>query len=132
MYRRSAMSLLLFVISSLAGCGGGGSSYSTPTTTPTTTTPPAGGTPDVVVMIRSMNFSNSFSANPATVKVGQTVSWQNADSLTHTATADGGAFNTGNVAPGATSAPIKMSTAGTFAYHCGIHPTMVGTLTVTQ
>jgi plastocyanin len=131
MYRRSAASSLLFLLASLlAGCGGGSYS-STPTTTPTTTTPPAGGTPDMVVMIRGMNGGNSFSANPATVKVGQTVSWQNADTLTHTATADGGAFNTGNVLPGATSAPIRMSTAGTFPYHCGIHPTMVGTMTVT-
>ena len=131
MYRPSATSSLLFLLASLlAGCGG--SSYSsTPTTTPTTTTPPAGAA-DMVVMIRGQNGGMSFSANPASVKVGQTVSWQNADTAAHTARADGGAFDTGNVSPGATSAPIKMSTAGTFPYHCGVHPSMVGTLTVTQ
>ncbi len=130
MYRRSAASSLLFLLASLlAGCGG--SSYSSsPTTTPTTTTPPAAAA-DMVLMIRGISGNMSFSANPATMKVGQTVSWQNADTTTaHTATADGGAFNTGSVSPGATSAPIKMSTAGTFPYHCGFHSTMVGTLTV--
>jgi plastocyanin len=25
---------------------------------------------------------------------------------------------------------VTMSTRGTFAYHCGIHPSMVGTITV--
>jgi plastocyanin len=32
---------------------------------------------------------------------------------------------------GATSSPVMMSTAGSFDYHCALHPSMVGTLTVT-
>jgi plastocyanin len=86
--------------------------------------------PDVTITIAGMNGSQSFSPNPVTVRVGQTVAWRNADSLTHTATADGSAFNTGSVAPGATSAPITMTAAGTFGYHCSLHSTMVGTLVV--
>jgi plastocyanin len=86
----------------------------------------------MVITITGMNGSNSYSPNPATVQVGQTVAWRNADSLPHTATADGGAFDTGTIAPGATSSPITMSTAGSLPYHCAIHPSMVGTLTVTQ
>ena len=78
-----------------------------------------------------MNGGQSYSPNPATVRVGQTVAWKNADSVTHTATANGGAFNTGNIAAGATSNPIAMTTAGSFAYLCTIHPSMVGSLTVT-
>lgn len=80
-------------------------------------------------MIKGKSGGMSFST-PVTVKVGQRVSWQNADTGAHTATADDGSFNTGTVAAGATSEPIKMSTAGTFAYHCGFHSSMVGTLTV--
>ena len=49
---------------------------------------------------------------------------------THTATADGGSFNTGSIADGGTSALITMGTAGAFSYHCSFHPTMVGTLNV--
>lgn len=63
---------------------------------------------------------------------GQSVAFRNADSTTHTATANNGAFDTGNIAPGATSAPITMSASGTFNYHCEIHPDMVGTLNVTS
>jgi plastocyanin len=76
------------------------------------------------------NGGNSYSPNPATARVGQTVAWRNSHSQTHTATADGGSFNTGSIAPGSTSAPITMNGAGTFAYHCGPHPSMVGTLQV--
>jgi plastocyanin len=109
----------------------GGSSYNP--NTPTTPTPASGSgsaSADVTITIVGMNGSLSFSPNPAIVKVGQTVSWKNADTLTHTATADGGAFNTNGVGTGSTSAPITMAAAGSFAYHCTVHPSMVGTLTV--
>ena len=92
-----------------------------------------GGTPaDVTITIVGMNGNQSFSPNPATVTAGQTVAWRNADSITHNVAADNGSFSTGNIAPGTTSAPIMMSTAGSFGYHCQIHPTMVGTLNVGQ
>jgi plastocyanin len=121
--------LTVVVLALASGCGS--SSYSP--TNPTPTTPTSSGTTstaDVTITIVGMNGSQSYLPNPATVKVGQTVSWRNADSVTHTATADGGAFNTGNIAPGAVSAPIAMSSAASVAYHCTVHPTMVGTLTV--
>jgi plastocyanin len=72
----------------------------------------------------------SFSPASATVKVGQTVAWTNSDSITHEPVQDAGVFDAGNIAGGQTSAPIKMTTAGTFSYHCAIHPSMVGVLTV--
>ena len=56
--------------------------------------------------------------------------WRNADVMTHTATS-GGTFDTGFVGPGASSAPITMSTVGTFPYLCTLHPGMTGTLRVT-
>ena len=89
-------------------------------------------TADVTIQIVGMNGSNSYSPNPANVTVGQTVAWHNSDTTTHTATQTGGGFNTGNLGAGATSAPIRINTAGDLAYHCSIHPTMVGTLHVTQ
>ena len=91
-----------------------------------------GGTADVTITIVGMNGSQSFSPNPATVTAGQTVAWRNADSTTHTATANEGAFSTGNIGAGDTSALITMDAAGTFPYHCGLHPAMVGTLQVGQ
>jgi plastocyanin len=64
------------------------------------------------------------------VKVGTTVTWSNGDAVGHTVTADGGAFDSGTIAPG-TSFSRRFGSAGTFAYHCKIHPSMTGTITVT-
>src|SRR5215510_7251666 len=52
---------------------------------------------DLTITITGVNGSSSFSPNPATVKVGQTVAWKNSGGTTHTATAVGGAFNTGDI-----------------------------------
>jgi hypothetical protein len=93
--------------------------------------PPAPPLPDVLITITGINGGMSFSPNPASARVGQKVIWRNADALPHTATANGGAFDTGIVTAGASSAPVAMGAAGTFPYHCSVHPSMVGTLTVT-
>ncbi len=85
---------------------------------------------DVTINIVGNNGSNSYSPNPDTVTAGQTVAWKNNDTMTHTATANGASFNTGDVTAGSTSAAIAMNTVGSFPYHCGIHPSMVGTLVV--
>jgi plastocyanin len=92
--------------------------------------PGGGGGADVTINIVSMTGPNFFSPSPTTVTVGQKVAWKNTDTITHTATAIGGEFDTGNLAPGATSAAITMGTAGTFPYHCTIHTGMTGSLTV--
>ena len=85
---------------------------------------------DVTISMVGDRADQSFAPNPATVRVGQTVAWKNNDSTTHDATQDASRFQTGSVSPGATSSAIAMSTAGTFTYHCTIHPGMVGTLVV--
>jgi plastocyanin len=72
-----------------------------------------------------------FAFKPATldVAVGTTVTWTNQDSVGHTVTADDGSFDSGTVNGGATFSQV-FSTAGTFAYHCKIHSSMHGTITV--
>jgi plastocyanin len=126
---RLPFGLALFAMAAVYACGGSSAS-------PTTPAPVTGGgggttaTADVTITIVGMNGSQSYSPSAATMKAGQTVSWRNGDSVTHTATANGGAFDTGAIAPGAVSAPIKLSTTGSFAYHCAIHPSMTGSLAV--
>jgi plastocyanin len=71
----------------------------------------------------------AFSPNAITVQAGSTVTWVNNDSVPHTATGDNGEFDTGSIAPGG-SATITFDTAGTFAYHCTIHPNMTASITV--
>ena len=110
-------------------CGGGGGGVTNPP-------PPSGGggggsgTADVTISIVAENGNMSFSPEPAVVNVGQRVAWRNAAGAIHTATQNSGSFDTGSLNSGSTSAPITMTTAGTFSYHCALHPAMVGTLTV--
>lgn len=115
------LAVLALAVALASGCGGSSDMMA-----------PSGGGADVVITISGMNGGTSFSPNPATVQVGHTVAWHNGDSITHTATQDGGGFNTGNIAGGATSAPITMGSVGALGYHCNIHPSMTGTLNVTN
>lgn len=108
------------------GCGGNDKN-------PTNPGGGGGGTADKTINITGQNGSSSFDPSPDTVSVGQTVSWHNLDATAHTATSNAtgaGAFGTGTIGGGATSTPIAMNTAGSFAYRCTIHPTMTGVLVV--
>ena len=65
-----------------------------------------------------------------TANVDATPQTPNNAGTTHTATSDTGAWDTGNLDPGATSSAVSFPTAGTFPYHCAIHPSMVGSVVV--
>jgi len=71
----------------------------------------------------------SFGPQTITVHVGDTVTWTNAGPTPHTATANDGTFNTGTLKAGQ-SGSHTFTTAGTFAYHCTLHPFMRGTVQV--
>jgi plastocyanin len=75
-----------------------------------------------------------FEYNPTSIaaKVGDTVTWTNAGPTNHTATVDSASScDTGTIASGA-SGSITFSVAGTYQYHCTIHPSLMkGTVTVT-
>lgn len=113
----------------LAACNNGGSSYGgSPTSPPTNTNPSTNS-----ISITGINGSNSFAPNPSSAKVGSTVQWKNSNGTTHRIVSDSGnAFDTGNIAPGASSGAIMVNQAGSYPYHCTIHPSMTGTLNVTQ
>jgi plastocyanin len=74
----------------------------------------------------------NFLFNPATVSIarGTKVVWVNKGPSSHTTTSDTGLWDSGTMAVG-----VKFSRtfrkAGTFTYHCNIHPTMTGTVSVT-
>jgi len=109
----------LAAVFALAATGCGSSSPSAPTVAA-----------DVTISMVGDRASQSYAPNPTTVRVGQTVAWKNNDTTVHDATQDASRFQTGTINAGSTSAPVTMSTAGTFAYHCTIHPGMVGQLIV--
>jgi plastocyanin len=73
--------------------------------------------------------TNAYAPSPVRLALGSSVTWVNNDNTTHTSTADGGAWNSGAIAPGRTFTRTFTST-GSFPYHCTIHPGMVGTIEV--
>lgn len=89
--------------------------------------PPAAAQSTTKVTIQ--NFA--FSPNSITVVIGvnNSVTWTNMDSTAHTVTADGGAFNSGSLSTGQTFS-FTFTTAGSYTYHCSIHPYMTGTVIV--
>jgi plastocyanin len=92
-----------------------------------TGTPAPGSTGTVDIMVQ--NFA--FNPPSITIKVGTTVRWTNQDSATHSITSDTGVWDSGGIAQGASYTRV-FDTVGTFAYHCGIHPSMKGTIIVTS
>src|SRR6267143_5887563 len=97
--------------------------------------PPAPGT--VFVTISDYQFS------PDTITIAKNtpVRWTNDGTVSHTATADGGSFDSGNLGGKGTDPygpPMQggkydftFATAGTFTYHCTIHAGMRGAVIVT-
>ena len=63
------------------------------------------------------------------VLVGTTVTWRNADSTTHTVTADDDTFDSGFLPRGAAFART-FAASGTYAFHCTVHRFMKGVVHV--
>ena len=74
-----------------------------------------------------------FAFAPATVtaKVGDVITWTNAGPASHTVTLDDHpACDTGTIASGSTGS-LTFSAAGSYPFHCTIHSSMKGTITIT-
>ena len=70
---------------------------------------------------------------PADIEVpaGTTVGWTNEDPFAHTVTARDGAFDSGAVDGGVTYSQT-FEQPGSYDYFCAIHPSMTGTVTVSE
>jgi plastocyanin len=91
---------------------------------PTASGPP----PADATIVQIVDFA--FAPASLEVPVGTTVAWTNDDTAPHTVTAEGGAFDSGVLDPGA-SFSFTFDQPGTYAYVCALHPNMQGTITVT-
>jgi plastocyanin len=128
----------------LAACGGGatqtpGSSAASVPSAATGASAPAsaaagggaacesasGGTATVTVSIKDFKMN----PQPVNAKVGDVVAWTNNDGAPHSATMDDGSCDTDSIAAGAT-AMLKFTAAGTYTYHCKIHPGQMKDFTV--
>jgi plastocyanin len=87
----------------------------------------SGGTPSASAQIVLKNIA--VSPQQVTIAVGGTVTFVNQDSTDHRMVDDGGAYDSGMLAPGA-DFKQTFAKAGTFPFHCSIHPTMTGTIIV--
>lgn len=103
--------LAILVTAPLSGSGGSAAARSLPA--------------EDTVVIRNY----SFEPKRITARVGQPVTVVNEDAVTHTFTADRRGFDTGDLGSGR-RAHITVARAGTYPYHCQIHPFMKGTVEV--
>lgn len=139
--------LTLGMLVLLAACGGSSTGTgSTPTPTPTSgntptpttvgTTPTAttAGNGQTVTITTDSSGSFAFSLTTLTIKVGTKVTWTNMTQAAHTVTSDDGtSFDSGISTPISASGgtySFTFSKAGTFPYHCQIHPFMKATIIV--
>ena len=122
--------LTLAVVLSL-GALACGSDYSSPSTPSPTPAPVTGGPSSAITIPMGAEVlgNRAFVPGNLEISVGTTVTWTNTDSVGHTSTSNGSGWDSGLIAPGR-GFSFTYQTAGTFPYHCTIHPGMVGTVVV--
>ena len=109
----------------LSACGGDDDDSSSSGNTGTTAAGASGDQSSGAVAVTIQGFA--FDAQPVTA--GSTFKVENKDSTEHTFTADDGSFDV-NVPAGKTVTVTAPDSAGTYAFHCKIHSSMKGDLTV--
>ena len=126
----------------LAACSGGGTS---PTQQPAGgTQQPAGGTQQPAgttaaaapcadstgTTVVAVGVANNAWQQPINGKVGDVITWTNGDSVPHKVALDDGSCQMSSNIPGGGSKSLVFSVAGTFPFHCAVHPSMKGTITI--
>jgi plastocyanin len=106
------------------GRGIASDSGGSPTAAPTASSTPqaASGTPVVI-----KDFS--FAPETVTIKAGSAVTWTNNDSVDHSIKSANGTFDSQDL-PQGQGFTATFATPGTYAYICGIHNSMTGTVVV--
>ena len=121
MYRFARPIVVLAALLAVS-CGGGGG-VTSPSPNPGGGT--GGGSNIVTITIKGVNGKLSFDPNPANVQAGQLVVFKNVDVVTHHVSLDDNSITTGDIAAGASSQPLSIGAVNK-AYHCTMHPSMVG------
>jgi plastocyanin len=83
-----------------------------------------------VEIVRIKMVDNRFRPANITIEQGTVVKWRNRGDNVHTTTSDTGVWDSGTLSTGE-SFRRRFRRTGTFEYHCSIHLTMTGTITVT-
>lgn len=90
----------------------------------------------IVVTINGISGESSYSPNPINIKSGETITWYNADTISHTVTSgsdgdanEGELFDSDAILSNQ-SYSLKFDDKGTFEYYCIYHPNMVGQIII--
>ena len=118
MTSRSRVVLFAIVVFAVTSCTTGQSSD--------TTTP--GGDPVSPADVTVDNFA--FTPASITVAAGETVSWTNEQSVGHTVTSSDDVWDAS--LDGGGTFEFTFTASGTYPYFCAIHPSMTGTVEVTE
>ena len=90
----------------------------------------------VSAVIVGINGDSSYSPNPISIEKGQTITWYNGDTISHTVTSGqdndkdaGEAFDSGAIIPNQYFS-FKFDDSGEYQYYCIYHPSMVDEIIV--
>ena len=90
----------------------------------------------ILVTINGISGDNSYAPNPIIINSGETITWYNADTVSHTATSgsdsdpDEGQLFDSDAILSKQAFTLKFDNKGTFDYYCIYHPSMVGEIIV--
>ena len=90
----------------------------------------------IPVVIAGLKGDQSYSPNPIRIESGQTITWYNGDSISHTVTSgqdndedESALFDSNAIIPNQ-SYSLTFDNSGEFKYYCIYHPSMVGDVIV--
>ena len=106
-----------------AACSGGGGAA--------TTGPAASVCNDSTgTTVVAATVANRTWSQPINAKVGEVITWTNSDDVPHKVALDDGSCTMGaNITTGAPKS-LVFTKAGTYPFHCTVHPSMTGTITI--
>jgi plastocyanin len=138
---RIQTSLLALSLGLFSGCGGDSTAPDGAQNPP----PPTPAANDISIVVGASQLTTTaFSPNPKAVSLGGnanvSVRWINQDinggdyvagtATSHNIASDNAAFTTSGPLGGNATYSVAFTAAGSYPYHCQIHPNMVGTVTV--
>jgi plastocyanin len=133
MHRFSRIAIGAIAVVALSACGGGNSGTGGAPTG--AASQPAGAAPcepsTATGTVAAAMKDFAFDPTSITAKVGDVITWTNNGAVGHTATVDDQpTCDTKTVGAGKTGS-LVFNVAGTYNFHCSIHSSMKGTITIT-
>ena len=84
----------------------------------------------VSIVVNSQNLTTTaYNPNPISITRGSSIKWVNNDTIAHSSTSNTGVWESGLLGAGQ-SFTMTFPNAGSFPYHCSVHPNMIGTVNV--